>query len=311
MRIKTSTGKVIFITSQVSNKEMKVIKNRHANRYTKVYNIEGEDIKKLYAVECSDHGWFTITKKGFKAGGNCPICARNTQKEKASKTMILKKSKKTMITKICDRCSTKFEVKNTSKKSKRKLCDSCIPLEKSDRMKKQNIDKEFRRKKSELMKSEYKNGKRIATGGRSNWIKYNELNVQGEIEFNICKALDILKEESSIFDWDYTNDRIPYNNLKGSESTYLLDFKVFITKDFFFYIESKGYAIDNDLMKWSSVLNKGFPMKVFFQRTHMQKIINDPHFILSHKFFSKKDIEHISVECQNDFKIFKVNKEAL
>jgi len=309
MKIKTYTGSLIQIGHNISEEERLLItKNQEKNKYINILTIEGDRSKIDYLVECKKCGWFTITKKAFKRGSGCQKCSNKKRIEKIKQT---KRDNHIMsISKVCECCNKAFEVENTSRKRIKKFCSNeCMLKCRKERLLKQNQDKTIRMSNSEKMKKEYANGKRVATGGRAKWIKYKDFKVQGGFELLVCKSLDKLKKSKKILDWEYTNDKIPYNKISGGKSTYLLDFKVYISEYFFFYIETKGFSIDNDIFKWSAVLKNGFALKVFYQKTHEKLIEKNPEFILEFEYFSKLE-NHIYKE-KNDFKLLKPNKEFL
>jgi hypothetical protein len=126
-----------------------------------------------------------------------------------------------------------------------------------------NADYSKRRKAiSEGVTKSYQNGK-PNYGGRTKWLNYNNLKVQGTYELRACKILDKWKSENKIKNWEYTNDRIEYVTIDGRTRNYLLDFKIF-TDYGFYYLEVKGYATENDYLKWKTVKEKGFNLVVWF-----------------------------------------------
>ena len=312
MKIKTYTGLILELKEELPESYKEKVKLSHGDRYDEFYTYSGVDDHKNIAVRCKKHGWFTITRKNFKNGSNCHKCARESQRRKCSEHFFNAETSKTLIKK-CECCSKKFEVQNKSRLRDKKFCSTeCRRINSSIRITEQNKSKKFRLKKSMSMKKEYATGKRNAEGsGRSQWIVFKDFKVQGILEYETCIALDRLLESGKIYKWEYTNDRIKYNSIKGGISTYLLDFKVFLSEDFFFYIETKGFSIDNDLMKWSKVIESGYPLKVFFQKTHIEKIKENPDFLLNHEYFSLKHLNKIIFKEQNSFKIFKPNKVIL
>ena len=305
MQFKTYMGKTVTVDGEITKAEKAKIKKAHGNKYKKIYTIQGKRAKLDYLVECKDHGWFTITKKNFKKGANCKSCANAIKNQKIKET--INKDKLQEITKTCGNCSKTFKVPNRAKKRDRLCCSNfCSHALRYRTIVKRNKSVDFRAEHSARMKEEYKNGTRQPTKGRSSWIEYKGIKVQGTFELLMCKALDTLLEEGRILVWEYTNDRIQYNHFNGGVSSYLLDFKVYLSPEIFFYIETKGFAVDNDLLKWRSVVNRGFPLKVFYQRSHAAKIEADPKYILDHKYFLAVK-NHVFTE-QNDFKLFKADK---
>jgi len=90
-------------------------------------------------------------------------------------------------------------------------------------------------------------------GGKTKWFVYKDLKIQGTYELRACKILDSWKEQKKILDWEYTKDRIQYVGLDGKSHSYLLDFKVFRNDGSVYYVETKGYIKDTDLLKWAEV----------------------------------------------------------
>lgn len=117
---------------------------------------------------------------------------------------------------------------------------------------------------SEIHKKAYKEGRNYVGGGTTKWLPYKDIRVQGTYELRMCIVLDKMKDKGLIFDWEYTGDRFCYIGLDDEEHTYLLDFKVYNEDGTFYYIETKGYQTDNDKLKWDSVGQNGFELKVMF-----------------------------------------------
>jgi len=109
----------------------------------------------------------------------------------------------------------------------------------------------------------YKKGNNFIAGGTTKWYSYKDIMVQGTYELRMCYILDKMIDLEEISSWDYTNDRIEYESIDKKKRNYLLDFKVFDNNGFY-YIEVKGYAQENDFLKWKSVRDKGFDLRVFY-----------------------------------------------
>ena len=118
--------------------------------------------------------------------------------------------------------------------------------------------------KNSTLKS-YKNGKNVH-GGRTKWYQYNNIKVQGTYELRMCNVLDSYKINGIIKNWEYTNDRISYLDSHGNQHNYLIDFKVFNNDNTFYYLEVKGYKTDLDQLKWDSVKNMGYELKIFYNK---------------------------------------------
>jgi len=126
---------------------------------------------------------------------------------------------------------------------------------------------EHREKMSKIVKEQYKKGKEIY-GGRTKWINVETskglLRVQGSYEKMACMILDRWLFENKIKDWEYTKDRFNYINTEGKVSSYLLDFKVFDEKGFY-YLETKGRVVENDHLKWKTVRDLGHRLIIWFE----------------------------------------------
>ena len=162
------------------------------------------------------------------------------------------KSKFFFTEEICNTCGVIFKRRN----DKTNICCSSTCTTRTV---------EYRQKKSNEVKLHYLNGKKVY-GGTAKWLPYKDIKVQGTFELRMCFILDRMKEENEILYWEYTSDRIPYINVDGKQSMYLLDFKVYKNDEEFYYIETKGYQKDNDLLKWEAVRDLGFELKVYFEK---------------------------------------------
>jgi hypothetical protein len=119
---------------------------------------------------------------------------------------------------------------------------------------------------SAARKKRFADGSLQVTGGNTKWLDYKDIRVQGTYELRACHILDAWKDSGRIIDWEYTNDRVPYTNVDGKESTYLLDFKVWDQAGVH-YIETKGYATDNDALKWAAAAGTdGLNVQVWFEK---------------------------------------------
>jgi hypothetical protein len=151
----------------------------------------------------------------------------------------------------CIICNRIFVTKNKN----RKICSySCFC----------KIEK-HRKILSNAIKEQYKKGKKVY-GGTTKWIKYNEIKVQGTYEYRTCIILDKWKELKIIKDWDYTNDRVEYIGEDGKVHYYLIDFKIFNNDFSWYYLEIKGYKTHKDELKWKAVRNKGYKIKIWFEK---------------------------------------------
>jgi ribosomal protein S14 len=119
--------------------------------------------------------------------------------------------------------------------------------------------KKFREKSSKNLKKQYKLGRDIY-GGKTKWYKYKNIKVQGTYELRTCIILDEMLRRGEITKWEYTNDRIKYLGTDNKIHSYLLDFKI----DNIYYIETKGYIKENDILKWNEAENQGLIIKKWF-----------------------------------------------
>lgn len=196
---------------------------------------------------------------------NCVSCNKSIEVLKRSRSKnvncndckIKIKSQSLKVNKICEKCHQEF----MTNRSNQKFCSrKCV--------RKSNLDKAREAQKcldwSTINKKSYREGKNHVGGGTTKWISYKDLKVQGSYELRTCIILDKMKELNLIRNWEYTNDRIPYVDVDGSNRTYLLDFKVFNHDNTFYYIETKGYSTETDECKWKSVREKGIRLDIWF-----------------------------------------------
>lgn len=113
------------------------------------------------------------------------------------------------------------------------------------------------------LKLQYNNGK-LVYGGTTKWLKYKDIKVQGSYEYRTCIILDKWKELGKIKNWEYTKDRFKYIGIDNKNHNYLMDFKVWNNDNTFYYLEVKGYEKPNDKLKWKSVVDKGYELKIWF-----------------------------------------------
>lgn len=126
---------------------------------------------------------------------------------------------------------------------------------------------------SSTLKEAYINGKHVF-GGWTKWFDVETSNgiirVQGTYEKRVCIILDKLKRLNEIIDWEYTTDRIKYIGIDKKYHNYLLDFKIFTDSDWY-YLETKGYQTETDLLKWDAVRSKGYKLVVWFEQDIIDK----------------------------------------
>lgn len=149
---------------------------------------------------------------------------------------------------ICKNCECEFSRPWTKRASK--FCSrSCKQIYENTHA---VFTDERKKNLSKAVKSLYSSGKKVY-GGKTKWFVYKDIKVQGTYELRACKILDKWKEQKKILDWEYTKDRVQYVGPDGKSHSYLLDFKVFRNDGSFYYVETKGYVKDIDLLKWAEV----------------------------------------------------------
>ena len=196
------------------------------------------------------------TKNGIYCSRSCAN-SRGPRSEDFKSKVRKKLVKYNAIEKNCEFCKEKF----TAKENKIGRFCSVICMRKSPFP--PSFSEERKNDASKRMKKMYADGKQVY-GGRTKWINYKNIKVQGTYEYRTCVILDKWKDTNKILDWRYTNDRIQYTNSSGKESTYLLDFKVIDLDGSFYYIETKGFIRENDKLKWASVEKENIELLIWF-----------------------------------------------
>lgn len=149
---------------------------------------------------------------------------------------------------------------------RRKFCSRHCSALSSNRVRNPECRKKQGRAVSDTMRKLYAEGILQAKGGRTKWLRYQDIKVQGTFELRTCHILDQWKASGKIADWEYTNDRVPYVNVDGKSSTYLFDFKVWRNDGSIFYIEVKGFVRANDPLKWDAARGRGLEVVVWFEK---------------------------------------------
>jgi hypothetical protein len=160
----------------------------------------------------------------------------------------------------CEICNQEFK---KSSKYKNRFC-SLICLRKYSYNKNKPLSDSHKLKISETRKELFKNGELNVSGGTTKWLLYGNIKVQGTYEYRMCKILDHMLLSNIIKDWSYTNDRIEYININKKKSSYLLDFKVINNNEDRYYIETKGYIHENDILKWCEVAKQRKVLQIWF-----------------------------------------------
>lgn len=165
--------------------------------------------------------------------------------------------------KICPQClkAILFEKKNN------KFCSmSCgVSFTNSQRI----VSENTKLKTSKTLKEKHKNNTTIKNNsGNVPWYEIDcsigKVKVQGMFEVRVVHILEKLKQFNKILNWEYTFDRFQYINVENIQSTYIMDFKVFLNKNEFYYLEIKGREYPVDKLKWQSVIDLGFNLQIWY-----------------------------------------------
>lgn len=201
--------------------------------------------KKFCSRKCANSKVFSEESRKKKSEAN-------KGKSSPRKGKFLQNSKWIEVEEVeCPICRTKIKRKNA------KTCS------KSCSNKNRIVTPEYRLSQSELVKEQYKNGRKVY-GGNNHvpWYEYKNIKVQGTWELKFCTLLDLWKQDSLIIDWEYTNDRFEYIGIDNKKHTYLLDFKIIKNNSEITYIEIKGRLSKVDSLKWDAVRNNGYQLLV-------------------------------------------------
>jgi DNA-directed RNA polymerase subunit RPC12/RpoP len=236
----------------------------------KAWNREWSTISTLKRIEveklcerCGDR--FTVTRNVAKNGKEkiskhekhfCKICSHKRPQTKETRQKIAssllgsipwnKGNSKGYPRFFCKVCGKEISLTNKSG-----FCKPC-------QMKTDAVRNEARNR----LIQQYKNNRKVF-GGRTKWYSYKNIRVQGTYELRTCFILDEMLKNGEIKRWEYTNDRIEYEDGNGESHLYLLDFK--ITDDSgTFYIETKGYTKEKDIYKWKRADELGITVKKWF-----------------------------------------------
>lgn len=170
----------------------------------------------------------------------------------------------TLLHKVCNECTLDFY----TKKVKQIFCSKSCARKSNWRIFQSKALSITSEEWSKIHKRAFVAGKKKISGGTTKWYTVNTskgyIKVQGTYEVRVCNILDHWKNLNKIYDWEYTNDRYPYVDINNKRRTYLIDFKVYIDSDDFYYLEVKGYSNDNDINKWNAVRNLGYRLDVWY-----------------------------------------------
>lgn len=192
----------------------------------------------------------------------CSKCARGFStkaKRKEINEKVSLKLKKPDEFLTCPICQNSFLKKQNNQVCCSSTCGRIYGIQKCHIKSCKNFEKW-----SEIQKKSYKNG-RLIVGGPVKWYQYKDFKVQGTYELRTCLILDKWVEDKKIASWEYTKDRIPYIGIDGNEHSYLIDFKVYRNDGSFYYIETKGYTVEKDFLKWKAVNDLGFELEVWYR----------------------------------------------
>lgn len=198
------------------------------------------------------------------------------------KTKVKEKLLKPRIESICPECGKCFTQKKAS--NSQIFCNRTCKAKYTNRMSlADGVSKETKDKISLSRKNLFANGLLSVSGGRTDWIQYKNIKVQGSYELRTCVILDKWKDLGFIKSWEYTRDRITYTNSSGASATYLLDFKVQMNDNTFVYIETKGYIRENDELKWEACKSENLKLAVWFESniTNAEQIADVANVVLA------------------------------
>lgn len=198
--------------------------------------------------------------RGFSTKNNRDeISKKRSITSKTSTKVMLANSNRKLLRelRLCPICGTQFLFKlgsNQLKERNRKYCSQyCLTQ-----------SEEYREQARKNTIHAYNNGKKVY-GGKTKWIPYKNIKVQGTYEFRTCHILDDWKSRGIIKDWSYCTDRFDYIGVDGNKHKYLVDFKIYNYDDTFYYLETKGWIKPNDPLKWESIRNKNIRLDVWFK----------------------------------------------
>lgn len=218
-----------------------------------------------HEVRCAKCGTpfiLELTPKSLESGKYTKYCSkscansRNHSIQTRNKiSQSLRKSEPVQITIICKQCGCEFSwIKKKRHLHQREFCSRiCAGLYVS-----RFIDH------SALIKLSYEHGKRVGGHCRAKWLLYKGIKIQGSYQYKTCQILDYWKSIGKIYNWQYTSDRIPYRWNDGSKHTYNPDFKIFKSKNDWYYLQTKGYQQQKDVLKWTQTISQGYKLQVWF-----------------------------------------------
>lgn len=203
-----------------------------------------------------DHdGTFGSGRFCSKACSNSRIRTKEFKEKVSNKLKIVRESIK------CDNCGLSFRPKKKSQSYCCKLCAQQTNIKKAHKSQMENPPNW-----SDINRKSYASGHNYVAGGTTKWLEYKNIKVQGSYELRMCYILDEMLLRKDIESWEYTKDKYPYISGDGIVRTYLLDFKVNLSDGSFYYIETKGYQKDNDLLKWKAIKDLNIKLVVAFDK---------------------------------------------
>ena len=66
--------------------------------------------------------------------------------------------------------------------------------------------------------------------------------------------------------WPYEVDSFRYQDENEITRSYFPDFKVWLSKKDFYYLEVKGYKTERDSLKWNSLRKQGYSLEIWFKK---------------------------------------------
>lgn len=235
----------------------------------KINRDEYEDDPK-YCLNCGKKISYKDRDNTF-CNSSCSATVRNTGRPRTEEEKEKVRTKLKIVEyRVCELCKGKY----LRKFFKQRFCGS-------ECAEKNNINiahmKHLLKKKdnpnywSEIIAYSWTKEDRELAGGRTKYIPYKridniEIKVQGTYEERTCKILDYWKSTGTISDWVYSIKRFPYIDSEGKKRTYRVDFKIIPIEEKEYYLEVKGFAVENDYTKWKAVRDTGTKIDIWFLR---------------------------------------------
>lgn len=107
------------------------------------------------------------------------------------------------------------------------------------------------------------NGNKCSTW-HGKWCLYNDIKIMSTYELRTCNILDEMVKKKIIHSWSYSKDKIKYIGNDKKQHNYIIDFKVYVNKNQFYFLEVKGVKKPSDDLKWSEVIKQGYDLNIWF-----------------------------------------------